>query len=138
MKRPFLLCLLVGLSSPHEHESEYIKYPLYDGYVKSCSQKEENFGFEETLEVRRYMPDIRSRSWGSNNHVYQKRDGNGEATTSRVETRAYHTTDERSMGQTFKGEPNVKDAFTATRGTETTTYQVSHQAPLFINWQKHP
>ena len=28
---------------------EFVKYTLYDGYVRSCSQKEENFAFEVCL-----------------------------------------------------------------------------------------
>ena len=84
---------LLPTSPAHEHETSYVKYPLYDGYVRSCSQKEENFGFEETLEVRRYTPDIRSREWAHSNSRYRAGDGVHEATTSRVETRAYPTTD---------------------------------------------
>jgi hypothetical protein len=110
----------------HDHETSYVKYPLYDGYVRSCSQKEENFGFEETLEVRRYVPDIRSREWARGDTQYRAGDGFHEATTSRVETRAYHTTDPKSVRETATATPNVEDTFTATRGTETATFEYPH------------
>jgi len=125
----------------HSHENEYVKYPLYDGYVRSCSQKEENFGFEETLEVRRYMPNIRSRDWAASDTSYDVADDH-EARTTRVETRFYHTTDAESMRQTLDGQaqhdagdpdgaatgkrPNVADAYTATRGTTTAAYDYPH------------
>ena len=125
---------LLPTSPAHEHETSYVKYPLYDGYVRSCSQKEENFGFEETLEVRRYVPDIRSREWAHSNSRYRAGDGVHEATTSRVETRAYHTTDAQSTGETATAAPNVDDTFTATRGTETATYEYPHlTGPYHVN-----
>jgi hypothetical protein len=110
----------------HVNDASYVKYPLYDGYVRSCSQKEENFGFEETLEVRRYMPDIRSRDWARGDYQYRAGDGFQEATTSRVETRAYHSTDVKSVGEIATAKPNVEDTFTGTRGTETATYEYPH------------
>ena len=30
---------------------DFVKYPLYDGYIRSCSQKEENFGFEVSYQT---------------------------------------------------------------------------------------
>jgi hypothetical protein len=133
--------LTAATAHAQSHFSEYVKYPLSDGYVRSCSQKEENFGFEETLEVRRYMPNIRSRAWGSQDAAYSVQDDH-EARTTRVETRFYHTTDSESMGQTLDGKaqhaaedpdgaasgkkPNVVDAYTFTRGTETAEYDYPH------------
>ena len=38
------------------NEVEFVKYPLYDSYVRSCHQKEQNFGYQKDLEVRRYRP----------------------------------------------------------------------------------
>ena len=84
------LSFLVLVSLPNNvvpiGKTSFVKYPLYDGYVRSCSQKEENFGSEvsriekvvccrgicfqvfspftfasgkqDTLEVRRYVPDL--------------------------------------------------------------------------------
>ena len=117
--------LMVRLSTSHEHEHDYVKFPLYDGYVRSCSQKEENFGFEQELEVRRYIPNTRTQDWSARPLAYSRTDGDA-ATTTRVETRLYHTTDSRSMGQTATGRPNQADTYTMTRGTDTSVYEYPH------------
>jgi hypothetical protein len=101
-----------------------VKYPLHDGYVRSCSQKEENFGFEEDLQVRRYIPNLRTRDWSQDPLQYTSGDLHG--TTSREETRHYHQFDERSMSQLENGEANINDYFTATRGIETSSYEYPH------------
>ncbi len=59
----------------NNHGNNYIKYPIADGYVSSCSQKEENFGFEDFLEVRRHVPSIVSQNWASRPDKYSSQDG---------------------------------------------------------------
>jgi hypothetical protein len=101
------------------------RYPQHDGTVRSCSQKEDNFGKEETLEVRRYIPNIRSRDdWSQDPLTYTNGDIHG--TTSKLETRLFHIYDRRSMNQIHAGVDNIEDTFTGTRGIETTQYQYPH------------
>ncbi len=131
-----LAVLLLVTADPHT----YIKYPQFDAYVSSCSEKQVNYGGEPELHVRRVIPDIRSRD--------------RTATTSRVHSRAWHKTDtgcvqgdERldsyecgSVEETATAEAkslyineqphtrpvNVPDYYTMTRGGETALYQYPH------------
>ena len=47
---------------------EFVKYTLYDGYVRSCSQKEENFAFEVCLMHSHVHASICRREFGVTTH----------------------------------------------------------------------